>query len=89
LLSETHKTEALAGSNFPRKLWPYRAITEAITEINTIHKYCQQGKGKKKEGQLQSRVPLSTDRVIRLTVERCPNEGRLGNATSLSQRGWQ
>jgi len=37
LLSEIHKTEALAGSIFPRKLWPYCAITEAITEISTIH----------------------------------------------------
>jgi hypothetical protein len=35
-----HKTEALAGSIFPRKLWPY----PAIAEINTIHKCCQQGK---------------------------------------------
>ena len=34
LLSVIHKTEALAGSNLPRKLWPYRAISKAITEIN-------------------------------------------------------
>lgn len=60
--------EALAGSIFPPKLWPYRAITE----MNTVYRRVN----RKTKRQLESRAPLSTNRVIRLTVERFPNKAR-------------
>jgi hypothetical protein len=41
----------------------------------------------KNKRQLEHRVSLSTNRVIRLTVERFPNEGKARIKSILSQRG--
>jgi hypothetical protein len=86
LLSEIKaRTEALPG----RIKVPEQDVAISDTEINTIHNFTNAAKRERKN-KAASRVPLSTNKVIRLTIERFPNEGTAPDkidATFLSQ--WQ